>query len=70
VIVPTAEPTLRALLRGARDAASGDIPAALRLAVVRAAHEPGMLEAIHRSVASGVWRRLIREELLTPQRAR
>jgi hypothetical protein len=61
---PPVEHILRALLRGAREAASGDIPAALRLALREATRQPGLLEAVHVGAASGVWRRLIREELL------
>ena len=66
MIGPAGERSLRALLRGARDAAGGDVPAALRLAMVRAAGEPGLLDLINGSAASGAWRRLVREELLGP----
>jgi hypothetical protein len=62
----SAEQSIRGLLRGALHAASGDIPAALRLALVELAREPALMGAIHGAIGSGVWGRLVREELISP----
>jgi hypothetical protein len=58
------EPAIRALLRGALAAADGNSRVALRLAVTAAAREPGLSGAIHGRLGSGIWGRLVREELL------